>query len=616
MITGNRLRLHSARAVLVLWALCMIPGLWLQPVLAQPAANAAAQKVLRYAFPVAETGFDPAQVSDLYSRTLTANIFDGLYAYDYLARPFKVVPNLAEGMPEVSADYRTWTIKLRRGIHFAPDLAFKGRQRELVAQDVIYTLKRTADPKNKSPSYSEIEEEKFIGLAALRKAALAPGGRFDYDSEIEGMRALDRYTVQFKLHEPRPRFLYVIADASIYGVVAREVVEAYGDKIMEHPVGTGPYMLSEWRRSSRITLVKNPNYRPEFYNAQPPADAPVSQAIYARMQGKRLPLIDKVQVDIIEENQPRWLAFLNGEHDFLQTIPPEMSNIAIPNNQLAPHLAKKGITMDRTLALDVALTYFAMEHPVVGGYTPDKVALRRAIALAYNSEEEIRLVRRGQAVVSQGPIYPGMYGYDPQFRSEMSVFDRARAMALLDLYGYTDKNGDGWRDLPNGQPLVLEYATEPDAARRELSELWKRNMDAIGIKIVFKTAKWPENLKASRAGKLMMWGLGFSASTPDGAGIFDIAQSGNVGNGLNHPRFRNQEFDAIYSQLKLLPDGPERFALMQRAAKIMVAYMPVKFHVHRYGTSLSQPWLIGFRRHPLVREFWKYVDIDTAQLPR
>lgn len=583
---------------------------------AQSAAPAQPEKVLRYAFRVAETGFDPAQLSDLYSRILAASIFDALYMYDYLARPFKVVPNVADGMPEVSADFRTWTVKLRKGIHFASDPAFNGQKRELTAHDFVYSFKRIADPKTKSPSFSSLNEEKFIGLAALRKAAEQPGAKFDYDTEIEGIRALDRYTIQFKLEEPRPRFLYSLADGSIVGAVAREVVEKYGDKIMEHPVGTGPFKLSEWRRSSKIVMVRNPDYREEFYKAEPPKDDPVSQAIYAKMKGKRLPMIDKVQVDIIEENQPRWLAFLNAEHDFLERLPEEVVNQAIPNGKVAPNLAKKGITMDRGLALDVVLTYFAMDHPVIGGYTPDKVALRRAIALAYNSDEEIRLPRRNQAVVSQGPIYPGMYGHDPNFRSEMGTFDRARAMALLDMYGYTDKNGDGWRDLPDGKPLVLEYATEPDSQRRELAEIWKRNMDAVGIKMVFKVSKWPENLKASRAGKLMMWGLGLSAATPDGAGIFALGYSKAIGNGLNHPRFRNAEFDAIYQKLQLLPDGPERFELMQRAARIMVAYMPVKFSGHRYITDMAQPWVIGYRRNPLVGDFWKYVDIDTSLLPR
>ena len=568
-----------------------------------------AEKVLRYAFKVAETGFDPAQVSDLYSRTITANIFDGLYSYDYLARPAKVMPNLAADLPVISDDYKTFTIKLKPGIFFSDDPAFQGKKREVVAQDIVYSFKRVSDPKNRSPAYSSLAEDGIVGLDVLRKAATAPGTKCDYDLDIEGLRALDRYTVQFKLRESRPRFIYTLTDSGILGAVAREVVEKYADTIMEHPVGTGPYRLAEWRRSSKITLRKNPNYREVFYHAEPPAGDAVSQAIYQRMKGKRLPIIDQVEVSIIEESQPRWLAFLGREHDLLERLPEEVANIAIPNNVLAPHLVKQGIVMERVAATDVTVSYFSMDNPVVGGYSPEKVALRRAIGLAYNSAEEVRLPRRNQAIVSQGPTYPGTFGYDAKRLTEMGVFDRARATALLDMFGYIDRNGDGWRDLPDGKPLVLEYANSPNSLERELAEIWKRNMDAVNLKIVFKTAQWPENLKAARANKLMMWGLGYSASTPDSGGLLELGYSPSAGLS-NLSRFKNEKFDALYQRQKLLPDGPERAAVMQEAVKLLVAYMPIKFNTHRFVTDMTHPWVIGYRRHPLARDFWKFIDIE------
>ncbi len=578
------------------------------------AQNRPVEKVLRYAFEIAETGFDPAQISDVYSRIVTENIFDSLYGYDYLARPAKIRPNVAAGMPVISDDFRTYTIKIRSGIYFADDPAFGGKKRELTAYDFVYSYKRIFDPKTKSQIYSDLDEEKLIGLNELRREAEKPGASFDYEKEVEGIRALDRYTIQFNLQETRPRFIYQLADAGIFGAVAREVVEKYGDKIMEHPVGTGAFKLDQWTRSSKMTFVRNPNYREEFYEAEPPADDARSQAIYKQMKGKRLPLVDRVEISVIEEIQPRWLSFLGNDQDFLMYLPAAFAYQAIPNNRVAPNLAKKHISMERVPAPDVTVTYFNMEDPLVGGYTPDKVALRRAIALAYNSEEEIRLPRRNQAIPAQGPMQPSTYGYDPKFKTEMSEFSRARALALLDMFGYVDKNGDGWRDRPDGTPLVLEYATSPDAASRELNEIWKKNMDAVGIKIEFKVAKWPEQLKASRAGKLMMWGLGFSASSPDGAGALSLAYGPGKGEG-NLARFENAEFDKLYQKQQLMPDGPERLAIMQQMVKIMVAYMPYKFSTHRIRTDMMHPWLLGYRRHPVSRAFWRYVDIDTSKLP-
>ncbi len=572
------------------------------------------EKVFKYAFTAAETGFDPAQLSDLYSRIITANMFDALYTYDYLARPLVIRPNLAAGMPDVSADFKTYTVKIKPGIYFSDDPAFKGIKRELVASDVVYTYKRIFDPKNKSPSVSGLREEKILGMEDLREQA-SKSGKFDYDRDIEGLRALDKYTVQFKLGEVRPRFLEGLTDPGIFGIVAREVVEAYGDRIMEHPVGTGPFKLSEWRRSSKITLVRNPNYRDDYFEATPPTDSPLAQQVYAQMKGRKLPQIDKVEVSIIEEAQPRWLAFLGNEHDLMERLPAAYVNVAIPQNKLAPNLQKRGIQMQRNLLGDVTFSYFGMENPIVGGYSPEKIALRRAIAMGQNSAEEVRLPRRGQAIVAQGPIMPLTSAYDGNMRSEMGVFDRAKAMALLDIFGYKDKDGDGWRDLPDGKPLTLEYSTTSSADYRELNEIWKKNMDAIGIRVEFKYGQWPELLKASRNGKLMMWGLGLSGGSPDGAGVLALGYSQSKGQ-QNHARFSLPEYDALYTKINRLPDGPERKQLIDQAVKILVAYMPYKFITHRIGTDLNHPWVQGYVRNPIVRDFWKYIDIDEQKAPK
>ena len=279
MSAAGRARALAALAALCAATLCLSG--------AQAADVPAAQRVLRYSFPAAETGFDPARIQDLYSRVVTAHIFDGLYQFDPLARPFLVRPNVADGMPQSSADFRTWTVRIQPGIYFADDPAFKGARRELVAQDFVYSFKRIFDPETKSPVYSGLNEQGMLGVDALREEALKTG-RFDYDREIEGLRALDRYTIQFKLAEPRPRFIYTLAAGDLFGAVAREVIEAYPDRTMEHPVGTGPFRLTQWRRSSLIVLERNPTFREVFYAAAPAADDAEGQAILAKFKGNKL----------------------------------------------------------------------------------------------------------------------------------------------------------------------------------------------------------------------------------------------------------------------------------------------------------------------------------------
>jgi ABC-type transport system substrate-binding protein len=571
-------------------------------------AAPAGQRVLRYAVISSETSLDPAQINDNTSRTMTSHMFESLYCFDHLARPPRVVPLTADGPPRVEDNYRRWTFKVRPGIYFADDPAFKGKKRELVADDYVFSFKRFADPALKSPVWAGVEDWKALGLSELRKEALANKTPFDIDRPIEGIKALDRYTLQLQLAEPRPRMIDIVSVPDLFGAVAREVVLAYGSKIGEHPVGTGPFKLAQWRRSSFIAFERNPNYRERLWDCQPAPDDAEGQAIAAKLRGRRLPLIDRVEISIIEESQPRWLAFLNGEHDFLDRLPNEFSTIALPGRRVAPHLAKKGVRASIALNSEITLHYFNMEDPVVGGMAPHQVALRRAIALGMDTEREIRLLRRGMAIPAQGPYMPHTSGYEAAFKSEMSQYSPARAKALLDMHGYTDRDGDGWRERPDGSPLTLEVASQPEQNDRQLKELQKRDMDAIGIRIVFKIQKWPENLKASRAGKLQMWSLAYLASGGDGQSALQRYYGPQAGN-QNLARFKHPPFDALFDRITVMPDSPERLALLAEARKITIAFMPYKLGVHRLVTDMMHPQVVGYRRPAYWNGWWHFVDV-------
>jgi len=475
----------------------------------------------------------------------------------------------------------------------------------------VYSIKRFADPAVASPAWSEVEDLELVGLNEYHEQVRKAGRPFDYDKPIEGLRALDRYTLQFRTKETRPRLMEVFAQGDLYGAVAREVIEAYPGDSMAHPVGTGPFVLKQWRRSSLMVLERNPHYRERFYDQEvdPAPDDAEGQALKARFKGRRLPMIDRVEIGIIEENQPRWLSFLNGEYDFIERTPEDFISQAMPNGKLAPNLEKQGKHAYRTVASDVLFTVFNMEDPLVGGYTPDKIALRRAISLAMDVDRELRLVRRGQAAPAQSLYMPGTTGYDPAFKSDMSSFDPARAKALLDLYGYVDKDGDGWRDLPDGRPLVLESLTTPEQFQRQIDEIYQKNLNAIGLRIVYKPAKWPENLKALRAGRYQVWALATSASKPDGQDSLARMYSGQIG-AQNYARFRLPAVDKLYEEASHLPDGPERNRIFDETKRYATAYMPYKYRGHRFITDIAQPQLIGYRRPQFWLNWWEYVDID------
>jgi ABC-type transport system substrate-binding protein len=213
-------------------------------------------------------------------------------------------------------------------------------------------------------------------------------------------------------------------------------------------------------------------------------------------------------------------------------------------------------------------------------------------------------------VPAQSGLMPHTMGYDSGFVSETARYDLPRAKALLDMYGYVDRDGDGWREQPDGTPLVLEWYTTPDQRARQRDELRRKDLSALGIKIEFKSAKWPENLKNARAGKLQVWNLGYSAASPDGQPSLDRGATIHFG-GQNLARYSSKRFDEIYEQIRVLPDGPERAELFRETKRMLAVDAPYRWGVHRILTDLAWPWLIGFRRQLYSNTFWQYVDIDT-----
>ena len=566
--------------------------------------------VLRVAFGIAPTGFDPPQVSDEPAVTLGAHIFESPFTYDWLAWPMRIRPQTAAALPEVSQDFRRFVVTLQRGILFADDPAFGGRPRELVAADYVYSIKRYYDPRWKSEHLHVFENAGLLGLGELRRRALAARAPFDYDSETDGLRVLDRYRFEIRLAAAAPRFVHTLVQPTFAGAVAREVVERYrDDDLMAHPVGTGPFMLQDWRRGSHAVLVRNPRFREQHFDAEPPADDAAALATAERLRGRRLPPIERIEADFIDETQPRWLAFLNGEHDVL-VVPPEYAPLAVPGGTLAPHLARRGVRAQRLLSANVSHTFFNCEDPVVGGYAPPQVALRRAIALACDNAAEVRVVLHDEALPAMSLVPPQTYGYDAALRSELGAPSTARANALLDLYGYADRDRDGWREMPDGRPLRLLLASRSDQTARRSNELWTRRMRAVGLRMAFDVAPFGELIKRSLAGQLMMWSFNWSGPAPDCDFFLGLGYGPNADQS-NDARFRLPAYDRLYERQRVLPDGPERLALIGQATRTLLAYMPYLPHYHLVQTILSQPRVRVHRRHPFLGDWGRYSEVGS-----
>jgi oligopeptide transport system substrate-binding protein len=564
-------------------------------------------KTLRVAMSIAETSFDPAFASDAASDGIIANVFDTMLDYDYLARPVMLVPRALDAMPQVQDGGRTYLCKVRKGVYFTPDPAFKGQRRELTAGDFAYALKRVLDPAVKSP-WLWLLEGKLVGGSEAREQA-AKRGHFDYDAPLAGLEVVDRYTLRIRLVAPDLRFPYVLAVPNL-AAQAREVVEAYGNDIGAHPVGTGPYMLGEYRRSTRIVLVANPGFRETYYEPAGPIPES-SRGAAAALRGKRLPQASRIEISIIEEGQARWLAFLNREIDFLDILPSEFTAQALDaNGKLLPSLAARGIVHDVLLRPNSWWVYFNMEDPVVGGYSLERIALRRAIGMGYDNAEAIRVLLKGRAVPANGPIPPDIAGYDPTLHTDAQLYDPALARALLDRFGYKDRDGDGYRETPDGKRLTIERWSTPNSASRESDELWKKNMDAIGIRIVVKKDRVPELRKMARQGKIPMRSDGWNADYPDAENFMQLLYGPSGPE--NNARFDLPEFNRLYERARTLPDSAERTRLFDRMTRLVIAYAPWRMTYHVLEDSLRHPWIGTYVPHPIRSQWWQYIDVDPA----
>jgi len=562
---------------------------------------AQAEKVLRIAFEAPDDGFDMVKTYNFYSGNVADVIFERLLQYDYLANPVKLVPSTAQSMPIIKENGKVYIFKIQPRIYFTDDVAFKGKRRELIAEDYVYSIKRILDPKNRSSSYSFIDN-KIVGANALVEQA-KKSGKFNYDAKIEGVKALDRYTIQFTLTQADYNFPYILA-YSTFGATAREVVEYYKDRLGMHPVGTGPYMLSKYVPRSKIELVANPDYRGFIWNFKSTGTAWDNQLV-KEMSGKKMPQIGKVNISIIEEEQSRWLAFQSKQLDFDKLTSSAIPKVLDQNNQLKPEIKKQGIRLYANKEAEITYSMINMLDPIIGGNSLDKVALRRAIAMSFNVNESIRILRKGQAVKAEMLVPAGVNGHNPNYRSSVG-YNPTLANKLLDHFGYK-KGADGYRNFPDGKPLILKINTESGTSSVMYSELWKKNLDAIGIKADFKVSNFADNLKAASQCQYMMWSGAWHADYPEGENFTQLLYGPNVGRG-NQSCYKSDAYDRLYEQaMKLSPD--QRMPFYEKMSRQVEADSPFILQDTRIRNWMVQPQVQGFKAHPIMNTNWQFLDI-------
>jgi len=586
-------------------------GIALSPSFADgPAVDAGASQIKVLRLPMTTDGpksLDPVVGSTTYENRCCSQFYDTLVQYKYLKRPFELEPALLEEMPTISDDGKTWGFKLKKGIYFQDDPCFPGgKGREVVASDVFYSWKRSADPRYQFKSFWLLEET-IVGFDEF-KAAQEKSGKCDYSAPVEGMRPINDYEFQLTLTRPVQQFMWKLAMFQL-SIVPHEAVEFYGDRFNRHPVGTGPFILkeeSDWKPGTTIVFTRNPTYREEYYPSERMPDDKAEG--FDKAAGERLPIVDRIEVTFYVESQPMWLKFSAGELDYT-TVPETAYDEAFArrSGNLKKSYVERGIRAYKLPLLDFIFRGFNMEDPLVGGYTEEKKALRQAISLAMDWDELNEAYYNGTAIVYDGMISPGMDGYPENGRLPNAFRgpDLERSRALLAKAGYPDGAG-----LP-----TIDFYTSNGATSERMSALLVRQLGQVNIKINPRLVDFSTLIESVDNKKAPFFSFAWGSDYPDAENNLACFYGPNEAPKPNNFNYKNPEFDRLYEKIRMMPPGPERTRIYEQMRDMVVADCPYAGSMARIRHYLVNPWLLNYKPTETFFNWMKYLDVDDSKRP-
>ncbi len=561
-------------------------------------------KVFKSSLDGAPSTIDPVQASNIYANAVVLNAYDTLYRFKYLARPYTVAPNLATGTPEISADGLVYRIRLKEGVHFIDDPAFdEGVGREVVAADFVYSLKRQFDAKQR-PRGAWVWQGRIVGIDAWKDAGS------DYDQVVEGLRAVDRYTIEIRLVKPYPQLIYTLT-MGYTGIVPREAVETYGREFGSHPVGSGPFKVVSYD-SARIVYEKNTRFRQEPVDIWEEGYDPETQAFTGveAIHGRAPPFIDRLEIHFIQENAARWNSFTKGN---------ETQYVMVPNEQVDKILAsKKPIVavpeiseqyhMHHGVESGFVFASFNMDFPEFG-YNEDpeqeqrNKALRCAIIKGFDWERRNESFYFGLGKVFPGVITPTVPEFDPELSDESVTLDIEGAKKLLADNGWNKDN------LPE-----IVYGAPAGVNQRMFYEQLRGFMKKIGYppeKVVLKQyATFGDFVKDTSRSLLPFISKGWGLDFPDAENTLQLFYGPNASPGSNDANYKNPEFDRLYEQSAVMLPSPERTAVYQRMNQMIIDDCVTISGIARMRIYLWHKDVIAMPDREIVGGFYlRFVDI-------
>ena len=523
----------------------------------------AAKSVYRHSMDGAPRSLDPAQASSIYAKMLVVNLYDTLYRYKYLARPYQLAPNLAEGLPQVSSDGLIYTIRIRPGVYFMGDPAFPdGKGREVTAEDFVYSLKRHFDPATRAQG-AWLWQDRIVGLDQWQDDGS------DYDREVPGLRALDEHTVQIQLISPFPQLTHTLAQG-FSAIVPREAVQHYGREFPIHPVGSGPYQLQSFNSSGAV-LQRNAGFRQQPFRLQEEGYDPQTQSFLGleHLDGKVPPFTDRIEVEFIAEDAARWNAFISGETDFIKVPVTQFDQVLSARDppvltaQMAEHFQ-----LAANLESGFVHTDFNMDDRRIGYHpNPDQdarnKALRCAIIKAFDWQKRNDVFYYGIGKVFPGIIPPVSGEYNPEQDGGYTGRDLAGAKQLL--------RDSGWHagNLPE-----LEYGFPSSVTERQMFEQLRSFLADIGYpaeKIRPLTfATYGDYARAYLNREVMLTTTGWTMDYPDAENTMQLFYGPNSSPGSNSANYDNAEFNRLYRASATMPPSAMRTAMYRNMNRILL----------------------------------------------
>ncbi len=555
-------------------------------------------KVLRLAFSDDVKSADPATASDIISGEMIGHIFDGLLSFSYLGEMGRWEAALAESVPEIKTGQKSFVFKIKKGVLFHDDPAFKdGIGREVVAQDFVYSMKRIGDPRVVSPN-SWMLDGVIEGFREWKnEMEAAPANKRDeiFEKPIKGLTAVDSHTLKIDLTDTMPQFFSILSMTHT-SVVAREVVEKYGTTVASHPVGTGPFKLKEWVRGSKILLEKNPKFREELY-PKDGTDLAKTKGLLARA-GQKIPFVDQVSWDIIKEEQPRWLKMMAGTLDET-TLPKDYFSDTIgANGDIKPELAAQGFKLHKAMSLTSWWLEFNMKDPVLG----KNAKLRKALAHAFDRKRALEILYNNRGVLADAPFPPSL---EPMLKSQSYPyeFNIEKAKSLLKEAGFPDGKGLA--------PIVFDLRG-PGTTPRQLGEFIMDAYEKIGVKVQIMANSFPEALEKLRTSRFQMILGGWAGDYPDPENFLQNFFSENAAPGPNSSNFNNKEYDKLYKEIRPMAPSVERSAKISKMVDILTEEAPIVYFFHSMDYKITHGRLQNYQPNLLHYGIGKFLDLETA----